>query len=1215
MVLAIKADQLAGINTAAELQDFLHLPDSVERVIRRVSRERTLVLLVDQIDALSLSLAHDQKTLNGVLDIVARARLSPNVRVIISCRVFDLHNDPRLGRINVSKQFHIQELSDNEIQSVLAEVGAEFAALAPATQKLLGTPLHLDLFARALTAQPADERREDVGHGISSLQELYALLWRYVICDPDPQAPPIIEREQVLRLLTDFMDKEQRTSAPQSLITIYAEQNLVPAANWLASQGILLPNGNEWNLIHQTFFDYCYAKNFIEKGGVLSKLIIESRKNQGLFARPKVVQVLTYLRGTNPPAYLRELSILLNDSTVRYHLQDHIRGWFGGRTDPSDREWLIARRILADPNRRRQLLMTMGGNRGWFSRLKDELTSNLASQSGDTLERETIPMLSSMMEVSQAEIVEIVSPFLGRDEDWNRRVQWILGSVRNWHTVEAAELFERALRFVPVSELKNMYMLDDVAKAHPRVGCRMIRSVFDRFLEDYLANRRADAQPFRPSISSALEVFNGSTVVESLKAITEAELKCFLDEMLPWIESVLNTTEEPTVNKLSYVSDPLSYGWYDGGFVVQHQLTEATIDALARVAQSSCPEFKQAVARLASLQYETPQRLLAHAYRKVAALYPDDALQFLLTDQRRFNLGDHEQYDTRQLIKALLPFVSNEQCALLEEAVCSYTNIHKYYGIAGLGWRGLDQLYLLQCFPLNRLTARGSELLRQLERKFPGVQASGNPSSIRSGSVGSPISIDAVSKMSDGAWLKAMSKYKNGVEHSHPFKGGASQLGGNLAQAIKNDPQRFFELAMRVPLDIDESYRNAFINGFADSAAPADNLYQVVRRFASVAERDNKRTIAWVLLKRTSEGLPDDLTKLLESYVRAPANEDETWYLREENHDSRRGRNGLNDGAYSSYLNSVRGSAFHTLMRAFDHEGGEKRANHKWEMIEFAAAGDSVALHAGVIEELCYLLSSDRERAVVLYEKLVNDCPGLLRSHFAQEFLLYGSYKHFARMKPFILMLMYDEYEEAQQRGAEIACLVFLSYRSSTSGEERAERQSLAAMTQAGTVTWRRGAARIYSNNINSDAEAECAEGLLYLLNDSDKEVRNHNSRTFYALKDDHVFSLRKFIESYAASASLHESAYKFSDYMWEHGVLDPEWALSIIETVLKNDSGSEPMLRVTRSEKFIRLVLRIYTDPSVDDVLRERAMDTFDKLIEKFGGNVQTVLHEWDRN
>ncbi|MFL6227833.1 MAG: hypothetical protein ACJ741_03530 [Pyrinomonadaceae bacterium] len=296
-VLAIKADQqLSGINGHEDLRPHLRLPDSVERVVGRLAAAGRVVVLIDQIDALSLSMARDQLALNVVLDLVARLRLIPGVRVIVSCRTFDLNNDPSLSQqLGSGKRFSIPELSEDEIREILGHMGGDYERLSPATRQLLKTPLHLDLFALATDAQTAAGTEEpSAAHGVFSLQDLYALLWRTVVRKAVDGAPPAPQREHVLSLLTDYMNREQRTSAPQSVLS---DSTLNDAASWLASEGILVPSRAEWSFLHQTFFDYCYAKGFVERGDSLSETVL--REDQGLFARPQIVQVLGYLRGVN----------------------------------------------------------------------------------------------------------------------------------------------------------------------------------------------------------------------------------------------------------------------------------------------------------------------------------------------------------------------------------------------------------------------------------------------------------------------------------------------------------------------------------------------------------------------------------------------------------------------------------------------------------------------------------------------------------------------------------------------------------------------------------------------------------------------------------------------------------------------------------------------------------------------------------------------------
>src|SRR5205085_11606328 len=124
----------------------------------------------------------------------------------------------------------------------------------------------------------------------------------------------------------------------------------------------------------------------------------------------------------------------------------------------------------------------------------------------------------------------------------------------------------------------------------------------------------------------------------------------------------------------------------------------------------------------------------------------------------------------------------------------------------------------------------------------------------------------------------------------------------------------------------------------------------------------------------------------------------------------------------------------------------------KWEMIEFAAGDDSTALRAGAIEELLYMLHEDRERAITAFERLMDGHPALLRSHFTQEFLRYGLYRHYERMKPYIVELMNGDHESLQQQGAELACIAAISPAPPDSGEGRGDVDALAESTITGPV-------------------------------------------------------------------------------------------------------------------------------------------------------------------
>jgi len=1196
VVLAIKADQqLSGISKYTDLPAQLQLPDSVESVITNLTTVAPVIILLDQIDALSLSLSHAQVALNIAIELLARLRLIPGVRILFSCRKFDYDSDPKLNAIEVKKRFSIPSLSEAEITEVLRKISIHFDILAPETRQLLRIPLHLDLFVRVLERS---ELKANIS-GINSLQALYHHLWLHVILRYGPDIPAESDREEVVRLFTDYMNDKRTTAVPHSVITASSNKHLQPAVRWLASAGILIQGATQWSFLHQTFFDYCYARHFVESGRCLSKAVVES--DQGLFARSQLHQVIAYLREVQPDTYLHELNSLLATPNLRFHLRDLLLRWFGSLPNPTNSEHNIAKRMFFDPMQRPKLLHAIWGNSAWFAHLRDQLIGNLSAQDDQILDQQIIPYLGSLLDVVQSEIIHIIRPYLNRSEQWNQRLAWLLFHIRVWHTIEAVELLEQLVQSVPTLTLNNLFALPEIVRAYPQPGCRIIKRVFDSVLDECVRKREIETEGIASFvfISHELESLHGGSVESALEIASQVAPRYFVETMLSWLTHALTMFCDPPEDIYDYGFDSFATHWYDDIYTVRRAFVRSFIEALITIAQVEPPEFRKIASQLASLPGETPQLLITHVYRRLPHLYAQDACHFLLTDQRRLNLGDSQQYDSRKLIQAIVPHLSTNQRADPEAAIlATFTGIWKPRDIVDLQWRGIRQLYLLQAIPVDLLTEQGRRILGELERKFPGERASDNPRITEGGFIDSPIPSDIARKMSNRDWLHALQKYQKGVRHREFLKGGAEQLARVLTELIKETPERFYLLLKRLPDTIDTPYVEAFLNGLAESDAPVEWLFNVVRRFALQPEREITRTISWALRKRVQDDIPDDMVILLEGYVRKAQGNDETRREQQER--------GLGDG----YYNSDRGSALVTLMRIFDQR---KDVERKWELIEYVAGDPSAVLRAGAIQELSHMLRVDRERAITLFENLLDGYAPILKSQHAQEFLHYAIHTHFSRMKGFVRALLESDDEPCQQRGAELACMAAVSPYIELTEEERAETRAMAEEAVRGSVACRRGVAHVYA--VNVDKVPGVTYELAKLLDDEDEQVQNMLNSFLYHLQPDHIFTLRSFLEAYAASRAMRgKGLYEFTEYLWRYGQDDPQWALSVIDRILDNTYPVGDMRWGIGSDKLVRLTLNIYHDPTASS-LRGEAMDVFDRLMECYPGEAQKVLRQWDDN
>lgn len=1216
-ILAFKADQLSGVKSQEDFQNKLGLPDDIERILRRLAAVRKTVLIIDQIDALSLSLAHDQTTLDVLLDIIAKTRRIKNLKIIVSCRIFDFNNDPRLAKIETDRKFHINELSDDEIKYVIEKAGFLFNHLSPTTKKLLKIPLHLDLFMLSVD-QSSEANKSYVNSPIemNNLQDLYSLLWQTVICKTDANAPSKTAREKVLELVTAEMNRKQRVSVPRSFITRSGNQELIDAADCLASHGILVSYKNDWNLIHQTFFDYCYAKNFVENEDELYETVLAG--DQGLFVRPQIIQVLSYLRNVDSKSYHQEVSRFLLETEIRFHLRDHVLRWFAALPDPTDKEWMIARRIIQNPEQKRRLMTFMSGNAGWFEYLKPVLIRNLKTQDDAAIDNANIPLLTSFAESKQAEVAEILRPYLKKSEGWDRRIHYVLTSIRDWREREAVNLFEEYFNNTSVIERIDFFELKRIAEFDSKVACRFAVRLLNIIVDQVVSNLPKYGINYVYSIDSELEALNGSTMVEILDSLVENEFEYFLEQIIPWIERVIELGNPDGIDRFPYFkSDPLSHFWDGSSYVVHHQIIKSIVKSLTKLAENDSLEFSKQIEKLSAIQYQTPQRLIARVFANVPEQYAADALNFLIGDNRRLYLGENEVFDSRQLMKGIAPFLTDEQIKKLEKVIFSLFQKGQFRTKDGFYFLHRNQMFLFQSFPKTRLSSETQKYLAELERKFPNTKASTeSPSILKGGFVGSPISIEAVSKMSDKAWLGAMKKYRKGIQHKEFLKGGAGQLANLMLAQVKEEPERFYNLALKTPIEVDSAYVSAFISGLAESHIEAEKVFNAVRHFSSRKENDCIRSIAWALEKRAKENFPDDLLEKLKEYLQLPMGEDETWWQRRENEQQKQGYyDGINQGHYSGYLNSARGAVFRVIMRVLDDRKHSESVEEKWKLIEFVLSDESVALKAGAVEELIYMLNHNRERSVGLFLQIIAQQPSLLDMRYSLDFIFYALPKKYKEMKPLLVTAMNGKYESIQQRAAELACLASLHSDIANDAEAFADATELKDLTLTGQAPWRRGAANIYVSNIDNGKYTDiCLENLTKLLNDSDKEVRRIIARVFMKLDDESLQKAKDFINAYSKTDISIEGEHTLTEFLWEYGTIEPEWSLSVVNILLANYYNQQTPSYNRGGEPLIRLILRIYADSTLPQNTRESSLDTFDNLMENFPGDTSRVLNEWDR-
>ena len=1228
--MAIKADLLSGVGSPEDLKHKLRLPASVEQVMSQLAGGGRAVAILDQLDALSLTLSRDQATLDLMLDTISRLRGIPGVRVIASCRTFDLNTDPKLSQINIDRKISPEPLMQEQVARVLEAASVESTALLPGLFELLRIPQNLRVFVHVVEARRANLRESDdqllagVG-GFTSLQDLYGELWRQKVKFPRPGAPPVEERVAAVNLLVEYMHQNRRVTAPEPLLDSH-----VHAARYLEREDILRRDGNVWVFSHQTLYDYCYARRFVAQGPSLHEDIM--RGDQGLFVRSEMVQILTYLRGVDFEGYLGQLESLLfckglryrfrslllqwfgtdwsrflpgMSKGLRYHLRLLLLQWFGGLPDPRRDELAVAGRLLRDDDRRPDFLRGVMGNGAWFDVLDEELLDELLAHD-DQVTQQLVAYLESMTNVRTHRVLERLQPRLAQSELWDECVWGCLAQLEDWTNPDALDMFTSLLARGWIGTWRRQQCVTNVAKTNPPAACHVLRVYLDRRLSDWLATAPDNGDMLDLNANEILPTRNEDYFFwEAVDHLAKSQPGPFVRELLPWVGDVAERLARAPRGGI-YAPDSLfSWVWHGQHLSGGSRLIQACRVALQLVAKDDRKYYLLIAHQLAQSRLYATHRLLVQGFLAHPEAYAEDIYEYLTGDNRRLHLGDLDSphYDSHQLIRAVFPHLTAEQRGKLESVILNYES---QWEKTSLGVWGFGQLQLLKAIPRELLGNKARLRLLELERKFPRVDVQ-VARGITGGVVGPPIGKEAQERMSDEAWLSAMRQYDDSTEwlgsRKEFLKGGVIELSRALRERVKAEPERFYKLALRFDDSISARYIAAAIGGLAESEAPGECVLDLVRRFATEADGELRKEICRALSRRAEDGISDDLLQTLRDYATGDLDpEEELWKL-----PSPDGQTWPFGDPYAHGINTVRGTAIDSLCRCalVRNPPGVQLA---FDALERAVNDPSTAVRACAISSLVPLLRHEPAHAVALFERALDGHEALLRCQPTQRFLYHAYQSYFPRLRRFIEAMMVQEEEATRQSGAALACLA--SFASPAA-------QDLAQSALCGGAILRRGAAQVYARNLaNGRLEQKCLAQLGRLLNDDDPQVRESIGDCFRHLRAEHVFRLRDFIQHFLESRALIEGAYNLIQYLKPYLAQERQLGLDAVERVLQM-MGDEVMDVRTASalmqKDLVQITLTVYAH-SKEAGERERAMDLFEQLLARGSPAAVTALQEYDR-
>ncbi|MEG4521070.1 MULTISPECIES: ATP-binding protein [unclassified Microcoleus] len=996
---AIKADQLGrGVNTLEDLcRPYLTI--NPRDAIRILAKKEPVVLLIDQLDAVSELLDRQSERLNILLNLIQSLSGTSGVHIIATSREFEFRHDVRLSCIK-AERMDLQLPKWEQIAPILDQGNHNPNSMGQPLRELLQTPLYLKLFLEV--AAPGEE--------FNSLQALLNQLWNQQVVDPDGPS----DRRELLELLADRISTQEEFWLP----TAIAEDTHSLACRALEQAEILTrsPNGLTIGFRHQTYYDYTQARAFARGSVALTDYVLQ--RQDGLFVRPVLLSSLNYLRETSRKEYHIQLQRLLQ-SELRLHIRTLLLEFVGGQKDPDDTEAHIFLPLLKSETEGQRLLAAVSGSPGWFFRLRDRPDFRQWLDKSPEQAVYCLPLLSLAILFSPEDVLELLEECWLSNRAYDTLSFRILVNLQQW-TDRVVTLASQIVRRSQTSKWDISALAEQIAENSPELAPNLWRAYLDWQLEQALTKaneplpelpsnateeQRAVHTYIHRSFKEVEYLIKGEKTFYKLEGFAEATPKAFLDSVWPWFLDTINLIAYQQENSffVGYRDDSATNNIFQVKFP-PGAVVRALLVAVSELAKQNIHTFLNFLDKNLCSDLLIVHRLLARGLEYIAKEKPQQVLEYLIGDPRRLRLGDHEDHyrETKRLIASVFPYLAPLNRTHLEEVVIAF----KHYNYLPsqlsakekfqfLKFQRQNRLRLLRAFPVDYLSSKTKRLRDEEERALP--ETDDYTSRMHGGFIGARITVDEMAHASDEDILRLFDLIPDQTAWDNPRRpwsedmsraGGVVELSREFGKLAKRSPERVTNLIQYLKSGKHEICAGAAIEGLAETDFSTADLIHIIEDLESqgFTSVDFRSSAASALEKRArcDNGLPSIILSCLEKWLAEEVEPTLSTEEQETRNKTEQQKEPIffgSDGTF--FLLQGRGSILPAIAAGYLNQPLPDLENWIRIIEEQLQREQHPKLWVLTLVNMPALLNSDRERATQLYDAVIQTCPAVLHYKFA----------------------------------------------------------------------------------------------------------------------------------------------------------------------------------------------------------------------------------------
>lgn len=1234
-VISIKADMIsAGISTNENLSKELCLPVNIEDYIQQIALIRPIVLIIDQLDAVSDIADRKSERLNILLDLIKNATFMEGVHVIASSRIFEYRHDVRLATIN-AEVITLQQIPLEKIENILQKYGIALQSISPEVQEFLATPLHLKLFTEVVL------RSEGRLAALKTIYDLYEEIWQQKI----QRTSNFLERDALITKLTDYMRDEEELWAPSSIADGFSN-----ALVDLEADGIIIREGIKIGFKHQTLFDFALARNFAKGTKHLADYVIEHQ--DGLFVRPTLLATLDYLRASSRRRYHAELMRLWDSPNLRKHLVILLDEKICSFCDPDEVEQSLVipliRDLDLDSSRTIRLLVSMGGSEGWFELLKAAYLPKLLL-SNHKEAWIAMNILTRAWNFAHSSIIVLLQNYFLPRPEKDEYTLAILREIDYWDE-QAANLVCTIARRTYSYWVR--YLAIDISAVLPELAPRIVSADFERCLESAMKSDKSAP----PAPELAEDATMQDRIVHNISFEPNKSLKRLLEHGYEWYDlpkiaeaaplAFLNALWELFSNSISYLAyeiPPFINQYRDSGIYVSifeedrqnlrfgNQLIAAIYTAIITLAKKDAEKFIKFYQENLNSQYLLIHRLLSYGLLDIIESRPEMVLEYLTTDSKRLTIGSHQDRHRESilLIKKVVPHLDSPQRALLEKSILKF-NIYLKNSEEWTAkekqdrfkWNREHRLRLLRAFPREYLSADVKRLHDEEERALPNTQNYDSRS--YGGTVVSRMNADQMSKAGETELLSLFNELDDSTTCSHPRRkwgdlvGGVYQAAQVLEKLAEKEPAKVISIVHHFKPQKQEIPTGHAVSGLAKSDLPSNELFSLISYLnaSGFASNDFRTSVANALSERSrkDQGLPEDMLIILNEWLQIhpyPKLDHTSSDKEEKTSESVLWRYGgviMFAGGRANIVEAI--AKGYLLHKTEDLSGWTSTISNMLTFENHPNVWQIAFLY------MPYLFNGDKIVATDLFDRLFRKCPLVQNSHDGAIGVarILHLVSNIETAKKWLIGIRDSEWINGKQAFGELLVLWCCRYQK----DDWAKAFLKEILNSMADIEICRGIAFAASHIWPSDSEEYkriCTEILLKLAT-SDDEITQKAISSLFRYEESLQFndSIISIIEAIIRNDSLLlRSAQDLIDTIESATTFEPELAYKVCIRLLEagitkvnSMGGFLPML----AEPLVRIAMTLHRMP----LYRSKGLDLFENLIESNINEARQALQLLDR-